>query len=342
MTTLRGVTIGCGYVADFQLAAWSQIAGVDIVAVADLDESKARRRAAQFGIPRVYTDYRAMIDEEQPDFVDIATPPPTHQEIVTFSASRALPILCQKPAAPDLMQLRAMVSAADEAGVMLMINENGRFQPYFRALASHLVSGAIGEVFYVNFTTRKRLSLPAPHFQQGFFAKMPRLMIYELGVHMLDTLRYLCGEMEMIYADIHRAGPAIAGEDVAVIHLRRPGCMAVVDLSWASFPTQQVSIPASWSEVRLEGTDGTLHLQREGTLRLIREDTVTVEQFPPDSIEQGYVTAQQHFIDCLRSQQEPETSGRDTLKTMELVFGAYHAASQQEIYRMGKDIGKLP
>jgi hypothetical protein len=55
----------------------------------------------------------------------------------------------------------------------------------------------------------------------------------------------------------------------------------------------------------------------------------------------GYQFAQQHFIDCLRSGDASETSGRETLKTMELVFGAYDSATHNRVYRVGQDLDRL-
>ena len=64
-------------------------------------------------------------------------------------------------------------------------------------------------------------------------------------------------------------------------------------------------------------------------------------QFPPDSAMRGYQATQQHFVDCLRSGAEPETSGPETLKTMELVFGAYDSAAHDRVYRVGHDLERL-
>ena len=70
------------------------------MAVCDLDEAKARNRANEFGVPRVYADWREMIDRARPDFVDVITPPASHQEICAFAAARAIDIVCQKPPLP--------------------------------------------------------------------------------------------------------------------------------------------------------------------------------------------------------------------------------------------------
>jgi predicted dehydrogenase len=116
---------------------------------------------------------------------------------------------------------------------------------------------------------------------------------------------------------------------------------AVVDVSWASIPTSEMTLHVSWGEYTVEGTGGTLHLRKDGLLRLITDTGEEKYQFPRDSILRGYQAAQQHFIDCLRTGAEPETSGPQTRKTMELVFGAYDSAEHDRVYRVGHDLARL-
>jgi len=339
----RGALIGCGHVSQFHLMAWSCIAEAEIVAVSSRTREKAEQRAAEFNVPAVHTDYRAMLDAESLDFVDIATPPVVHLEMVAEAAGRGLNVLCQKPVAATLAELREMIRICDQAGVLFMVNENCRFQPWFRKMKTLLDEGAIGRSYYANFLNRARTTLPVMHEggQKGLFVSMPRFITFELGVHYLDTLRYLFGEANSVYAQMRRVSPHVAGEDVATLTLQVGELTAVVDMSWASIPTWEAKQQVSWGDYRIEGEGGTLHLGVDGLLRLITDHGVERFQFPADSTVQGYQATQQHFVDCLRSGAEPETSGPETLKTMELVFGAYDSAVHDRLYRVGDDLGHL-
>jgi predicted dehydrogenase len=339
----KGAVIGCGYVSGFHVKAWSRVKDAQIVAVCDRIPEKAERRAAEFGIPAVYGDYRRMLDAESLDFVDIATPPETHLEIVTEAAAHGLQVLCQKPAAATLSELRAMVQICKEACVLFMVNENCRFQLWFRKMRALLHQGAIGRAYYANMTHRTRMTLPRMRQsgQHDLFVSMPRLVIYELGVHYLDTLRYLFGEADSVYAQMHHLSHSVMGEDMATLMLRIGEVTAVVDMSWASIPTVGNKRRVSWGEYTIEGTGGTLHLCIDGLLRLITDEGEQRYQFSPDSGLLSYQATQQHFVDCLHSGKEPETSGTETLKTMELVFGAYESAAHNRVYRTGSDAGHL-
>ncbi len=342
-TKLRGALIGCGYASGFQLEAWSRIKDAEIVALSSRNRSNVEKRGDEFDISNIYTNYREMLDEQTLDFVDIATPPVVHLEMVREAANRGLAVLCQKPIADTLNELRGMIRECETAGVIFMVNENGRFQPWFRKMKELIGNGAVGNPFYANLTSRARIMFQmSPEDEQAkLFFSMPRLAIYELGVHYLDTLRYLFGEAISVYGQIDHISPRAVGDDLATLLLRFDRIIAVVDMSWSSVPVHSGNQNVSWADGRIEGEKGTLHLQKNGLLRLITDEGETHFPFPEDSETIGYQNAQQHFIDCLRSCKEAETSGRETLKTMELVFGAYKSAIENRVYWVGNDLETL-
>ena len=83
-----------------------------------------------------------MIDREQPDFVDVITPPETHAEICDHAASRGVAIVCQKPLAPSLEESASIVERAKLAGVRFMVHENFRWQPVVSRSQAGLVARA--------------------------------------------------------------------------------------------------------------------------------------------------------------------------------------------------------
>lgn len=328
--TLRGVLIGCGYISENQLQAWTRVHGADIVAVCDLDRTKAEMRAEQFNISGIYTDYQTMFDQEKPDFVDIATRPDTHVIMTKAAAERGIQVLCQKPFTTTLDEAQAVVQYCREANVRLMINENFRFQPWHRDLKHLLDAGEIGAPYYMRFATRARLTMPTfQDISQPYFKDMPKMVVYEMGVHYLDTARYLFGEADSVVAQLKQVSPQIAGEDVAVIMARFGDVSCLIDMSWASVP--EPGERKTWGTFEIEGTDGTAILHWDASFHL-RKDTQTREkQYPDGSTFQGFVNTQQHFIDCLQTGQEFETSGFETLKTMDLVYATYRSAAEGQV-----------
>ena len=113
MPRWRVVLVGCGYISPLHLAAWSGLENVDVIAVCDLNEKKARERADVFGIERVFTDYETAISETRPDVVDVATHPATHAAIVEAAAARGAHVLCQKPFAESLNEADRMIATCE-------------------------------------------------------------------------------------------------------------------------------------------------------------------------------------------------------------------------------------
>ena len=341
MNGLRGAMIGTGYSAGAQLRAWAEVEGTEIVAITGRDRSRAAARAAEFGIGAVHDNTRALLASESLDFVDIAVPPAAHEEIVLAAAAHGVNVFCQKPAAEDLASMRRMIDASERAGIVFAINENCRFQPWFRSIRRHLADGRIGEPISATFSARARLSLPVARFEkQPQLGQMPRLIVFELGIHFLDTARYFFGPATTVYGQTRRVSSHISGEDVAVVISRHGKTIVTLDLSWASAPSTRAT-GVSWADVRVDGTGGSIFLGTDGSLRIIDDDTESCEQFGSDAIHVGYRDAQAHFASCLRSGITPETAATDQLETLELVFGAYESSRTGDVYKLGRDVRRL-
>src|SRR4249919_4359880 len=102
---LRIGLVGAGMVSRHHLIAWANIADqAKVVAVADPSADNAARRAAEFGIPQTYPSAEAMFAAVELDAIDIAAPREMHAPLVRLAAKRHLPLLCQKPLAPNLLE----------------------------------------------------------------------------------------------------------------------------------------------------------------------------------------------------------------------------------------------
>ena len=85
---LKGAIIGTGFWANYQVPAWQELEGVQIIAAYNRTVSKANAIAEKFGIPAVYDDVETMLDKEKPDFVDIITDVDTHAFVVAIVGKR--------------------------------------------------------------------------------------------------------------------------------------------------------------------------------------------------------------------------------------------------------------
>lgn len=339
MALMQGGLIGCGFFANNHLNAWRDLAatpdGAAIVALCDRDEERLAKAAEAFGIQRTYTDARHMFAAERLDFVDIATTAPSHRALVELAASHKLAVICQKPMAPTIADGRAMVEACERAGVAMMVHENFRWQRPIMAVRDVIGSGAIGKPFWGRVSFRSGYDVIAG---QPYLAEGRRFIIEDLGVHVLDTARFLFGEVSRLTASTAQVNPAIKGEDVATMLLvHEGGVTAVVDCSYSSRRAREL-----FPEVLLdiEGSEGSIQLDAGYRMTLIAKGGVERRdvsprmpawgQTPWHGVQESVLNIQRHFVETLRAGVEPATSGRDNINTFALVEAAYLSAERRE------------
>jgi predicted dehydrogenase len=330
MSPLRGAMIGAGYFAGFHAEAWTRLPTACILAIADTAADKAAEFAARHGIPRTYQSAEEMLDVEKPDFVDIATRPEAHLALTQLASSRGAHVICQKPMAPTMADCVAMCEACERAGVRLVIHENWRWQPWYRELRRLLTEQVIGQPFQFSFFWRTGDGRgPEPYPAQPYFRQMTRLLIYESLVHILDTFRFLGGEMHVESCRTQRLNPSIVGEDQAIIIAGFDnGAVGLIDANRFTGP---VPAPVAMGTCIVEGAEGMLRVSPQGEIFLTRAGKAEERQ-PFTPLDHGYkgdsvYATQSHLIEGLRTGAVTESDGRDYLRTVALVESCYGLAS---------------
>jgi len=229
---MKVCVVGAGYYAQFHLAAWARMSGVEIVGIADMDSKRARQAVVAWPDANVFHDAEDMVHRCKPDLVDIITPEATHGPLVGLLAGKSRTLMCQKPMAPTLEAARVMADVASQAGTELLIHENFRFQPWFREARHLLDEGVLGVPQQLTFRFRPGDGRgPDAYLQrQPYFRTMKHFLVHETVVHYTDTFRYLLGEVRCVTARLRRVNPAIAGEDAGiVVYEFASGAIAILD-----------------------------------------------------------------------------------------------------------------
>jgi predicted dehydrogenase len=338
---LVGALIGCGFVSRFHLEAWSGVEGAKLVAVCDCDPARLASALERVPQAAAYTDAAALFQKEPAlEFVEICTGPESHRELVALAAHHGVEILCQKPAALDRDDFQAMIDACATANVRLMIHENWRFRPWYRALRAEIESGAIGLPILLRISHRDtRALLPDGFAVQPYLKTMPRLILMDMGCHLVDTARYLFGEIQSISATIGRFGSVNIGEDLAMLTVSfEGGAIGVLEMTWCASADKG---RPEWAlnETVLHGSAGSLKLCTDGSLEWtsptgLRERRPVVLPRDDEVYVEGYAATQRHFIDGLLTGCEHETRAMDNLKTMDVVWAAYRSAEEGRTVRL--------
>ena len=339
MTALRFAALGTGFWARFQLSAWREVGGVECVALYNRTRAKAETLAAEMGVPAVYDDAEELLRRERLDFVDVITDPGTHERFVTLAAGRVPSVICQKPMAEDLAVAERMAEACRRAGTALYVHENWRWQAPLRALKAVLDGGSLGRVFRARIEMVSGFDLFA---NQPFLKTLERFVLADMGPHVLDTTRFLFGEIESLACHTSRVRPDIRGEDVATVLLRtRRGATVVVSLGYAGTPLERERFPETF--VFAEGDRGSVELGPDYWLRTTTAEGTHARRVPPpryawadpryDVVHASAVPCNANLLRALRGEGPAETTAEDNLKTLRLVFAAYDAAASGAVVR---------
>ncbi|UOE51032.1 Gfo/Idh/MocA family oxidoreductase [Mucilaginibacter sp. SMC90] len=339
MKKFKFAVIGTGFWANYQIPAWLELDNVELVAVYNRTQAKAEALAQKYGIPSVYDSVEQLLEQEELDFVDIITDVDTHAIFTTLAASKGVAVICQKPMAPALDTAGKMVKVCEAAGVPLFIHENWRWQTPLRKLKSLLNEGIIGKVFKARVTFCSAF----PVFDnQPFLADLEQFILTDIGSHILDTCRFLFGEVSTLYCQTASINPLIKGEDVAnVMMSMQNGITCYAEMSYASV-LEHESFPQTY--VLVEGAAGSIQLTSNYEIRITtRNGTSSITADPPvySWADPDYLLIHSSIVDCnreilasLTDGTVSENAGASNFETVKLVHASYASAKENKLIDM--------
>ncbi len=339
MANLRFAIIGTGFWANYQIPAWMELEGVELVALYNRTKSKAEILAHQFNVPHVYDSVPELLKNEKLDFVDIITDVDTHAMFTKLAAQKGVGVICQKPMAPKLPIAKKMVEVCKANKVPFFIHENFRWQAPIRKMKEVLDSNVIGKVF----KSRVTFCSGFPVFDnQPFLAELDEFILTDIGSHVLDICRFLFGEVKTLQCHTTTVNPKIKGEDVANVLMKmKSGVTCYAEMSYASV-LEYESFPQTF--ILVEGEHGSIQLTRDGELRITtRRETTSVIAKPKlyPWADPAYALVHSSIVDCnrdilqaLQKKSKAETTGKDNLETVRLVHAAYASARKNKAINM--------
>ena len=339
MSDLKIVIVGAGFATRIvHMPGYSGI-GVPVAAICDLDRARAQSLAGQYAIPNVYTDWREMLEKEQPDVVSVCLPNVLHAEITIAALEAGAHVLCEKPLATSVAEAKAMFGAARKAGRVLMAAQHLRFQAEARAMKRVIDSGALGEIYHAEATAMRRLGIPTwGLFHQKSVSAGGTLL--DLGVHQLDQTIWLMGNPRPVRVSAvtqQRFGrrPEIAAllrnawdpeafdvEDFAIAFVRfEDGSDLLLRTSWAAHIEQNTF------NVQILGTDGGVSLHPPALYHM-RNGVLATEEYKSLQQRSTYEGQARAFLAAVRGEREVAVKEEETLNVQRILNGAYRSAEE--------------
>ena len=233
--------IGVGAMGRHHARVYYEMAGVELIGVSDVDRLRAEEIAAMYGA-QAFTDYKKLLSCDL-DAVSVAVPTTLHKTVAMDVINEGVHLLVEKPIASTVGDADEMLSAAEDAGVRLMVGHIERYNPAVTRLKEIIDSGLLGSI--VSMSARR----VGPH--------NPRIrdvgIIMDLGVHDIDTISYLYNaKAESIYA-IAGDGSLGSHENHASILMQfGMGRAGMIDVNWLT--------PQKVRRLTVVGTDGVAYL----------------------------------------------------------------------------------
>ncbi len=332
MNKMKFAVLGCGFWSKFQIGAWSELEGAELIAVYNRTLPKAQKIAEYFKVPRVYDNPENLFSKEKLDFVDIITDVDTHAYFVEMAVRHGVKhIICQKPMAPDFETAKRMVKICNDAGAKLYIHENYRWQAPVRRFKAIIDSGVIGNPFKARVTFLSGF----PVFDnQPFLKELDHFILTDMGSHVLDVCRYLFGECDELWCETRAINKGIKGEDLAVLLMNMKNGMPVyTEMSYASIIEHDTF---STLNILVEGEKGSVFLGPKFEIRTTtRKGTVSeTVKFPsyswadPDYIvnHESGIHINRNILNAIQGNEKAENTGSDNLETVRLIWAGYKSA----------------
>lgn len=231
MDTVRIGVLGLGRIGRMHADLLAHdVPGATVTAVADTDPAALAAATERLRV-RGSIDPLDVINDQAVDAVAICTPTPTHVDLVVAAARAGKPILCEKPVSLDLDSTDRALAAAEDAGVVLQIGFNRRFDPGHAAVAAAVADGRIGSPEIVRISSRDPAPPPIDYLRVsgGIFV--------DQTIHDFDMARYVIRSEVVAVTAIGtvRVDPkigAIGDLDTVAITLRHAdGCLTQIDNS---------------------------------------------------------------------------------------------------------------
>jgi predicted dehydrogenase len=264
-----GICGAGGIVEGAHLPAYIK-AGLEVVAIFDVDHEKAKQVAAKFGITRIYATIEELLADKDVEIVDIAVPAAAQPEIFAKVAAAKKHILAQKPFATTVAAGELMVKQAADNGVIAAVNQQLRFEEGVAAAHKMVELGWIGEVSNFSIT----VNLMTPWELWPWAKDLDRLEVMLHSIHYHDLIRWFLGDAKTVFCAAGRtAGQFPKGETRTIsTALYDNGVTSVVHANHVNRGGD------NYAEFRIDGDKGSIR----GTLGLLydypngRVDTLEV------------------------------------------------------------------
>ncbi|MBU7316317.1 Gfo/Idh/MocA family protein [Paenibacillus oleatilyticus] len=339
MSKLRVAVIGCGAISKHRhIPEYAANPHVELVAFCDPVQERAEHYAGQYGA-KAYTDYETLLREVKPDAVSVCTPNALHAPVSIAAAKAGAHVLVEKPMAATEEEALAMIKAAKENGVYLMVGHNQRLMPHHMKAKQILSAGALGKVL----TFRTSFGHPGPESwsvdgrDSWFFRKDEAIMgaMGDLGVHKSDLIRWLLddevADVAGFIGTLDKVGTDVDDNAACVLRMKS-GIIGTLVASWTYYQGGDNGT-VLWCEngimkidthpddqIIVELRNGSIERHKVGAIATNEKQTVS-----------GVIDA---FVESIVTKTPPSISGEEGMRSLKVILAAFESQATGQVVRL--------
>ncbi len=318
--------IACGGITEQHLKAYRK-AGYKVVALCDVFKERAEKRRSEFyPDASVTTDYHSILARDDIEVVDIAAHPDERVVLIQDALEAGKHVLTQKPFVLDLDVGRHLTDLADEKGLKLAVNQNGRWAPHFRYITEAIRNGLIGDVAGVHLSV---------HWNHGWiegsvFEEIKHLILYDFGIHWFDALCcFMGGQKAMrVFASFtcskaQTVKPALLAQ--ALVEYEGAQATLTFDGDTRFGPQDRTYVIGSKGTIESIGPD-----LNEQTITLTTAKGYCSPKLDGGWFPDGFHGTMAELLCAIEEDREPFNSARNNLKSLALCFAAAASAESHK------------
>lgn len=319
--------IGLGNMGMYQVRAFAQASGCQIVAGADPSSDMRARFAQEVPNAQLFASPEELLAQGKIDGVIIAVPTGYHRAVASTMLAAGVPVLLEKPMARTVAQCQQLIDEAERANTLLMVAHCRRFDPHWTTWGNYVTSGKLGTPILWRDARAHR------HANNWFMDdELGGGPLLDGAIHNYDFANWIFGEPESIYTSALKLNPDVTATDTGSTIIRyKSGHQLLISWSWAARgntladvigPKGYIQFGAGGMEVDEDEKGRYQYLcftDSEGEKRLLKVEGSFVDM---------YVRQAEHFLACIRGETACQSPGTEAIKAVAVAEAILRSARE--------------
>ncbi|MYL55944.1 Gfo/Idh/MocA family protein [Virgibacillus halodenitrificans] len=346
MNIVKAAVIGIGSIAEsVHLKYLQKNEHVLVKALVDMDLERAKSVARNHHIPHVFASIDELVKEVHVDAVLICTPNATHIPIAKKAAEQHIHVFIEKPIGTNLNEVKEYLTLAAKKNIRTMVGMTHRYRRDVSIIRKYIDQGMLGNLYYAKAKLFRRRGTPRGWFTNQDLSGGGALM--DIGIHVLDLAWWLMGKQEIhsisgqtltklgnyrtkyvsAWSSTNKklnANHTMDVDDFASAYIRLKNDAVIhLEIAWAINGEQDNGV-----QVELFGDKGGAKLS---PLTIYKEENgVCTETTPTYEDAEAFEIEINHFIECVKTGEEPLSNGKQGYQLLEMIMGIYESSKQKK------------